>query len=204
MFSVQAAGSAPLDLPVAEEQREPSNGGHYSGCTTADTDRLQRRQQRRRQLSLRGHQRPGQRDLERGHPDRADLAESSTSSRAARAGRTTLSTPRREPGATVRPRARPRVHRRHRQPLLHDRHYRRHRHVQASPRGQRTYEVFTTNCTTSNSGNPLIHKVTHVGGSTNVSVCQNTTCTPNAFNVWYSLGTYTLNAGTQYTVTLNG
>ncbi len=66
------------------------------------------------------------------------------------------------------------------------------------------YEVFTTNTTTSNSGNPLVHKVTHAGGTTNVGVCQNTTCNPNAVNVWYSLGQYTLNAGTQYTVTLDG
>jgi GH25 family lysozyme M1 (1,4-beta-N-acetylmuramidase) len=66
------------------------------------------------------------------------------------------------------------------------------------------YEVFTTNCTTSNSGNPLIHRVTHTGGTTNVSVCQNTTCGTNAVNVWYSLGQYTLNANTQYRVTLDG
>ncbi len=66
------------------------------------------------------------------------------------------------------------------------------------------YEIFTTNTTTSNSGNPMIHKVTHVGGTTNVGVCQNTTCNPNAVNVWYSLGEFTLNGGTQYTVTLDG
>jgi len=66
------------------------------------------------------------------------------------------------------------------------------------------YEVFTTNCTTSNSGNPLIHRVTHANGTTNVGVCQNTTCNPNAVNTWYSLGQYTLYAGTQYTVTLDG
>lgn len=67
-----------------------------------------------------------------------------------------------------------------------------------------TYEVFTTNCTTSNSGNPLIHKVAHAGGTASVGVCQNTDCTPNAVNKWYSLGEYELNAGTQYDVTLDG
>lgn len=66
-----------------------------------------------------------------------------------------------------------------------------------------TYEVFTTNVTTSNSGNPLVHKVTHVGGTTNVNVCQNSTCTPNTCNVWYSLGQFSLNSGTTYTVTLD-
>lgn len=66
------------------------------------------------------------------------------------------------------------------------------------------YEVFTTNCTTSNSGNPLVHKVAHAGGTTNVNVCQNTTCTPNAVNTWYSLGQYTLNANTTCSVTLDG
>ena len=66
------------------------------------------------------------------------------------------------------------------------------------------YEIFTTNCTTSNSGNPLIHRIAHAGGTTSVGVCQNTTCNPNAVNVWYSLGQYTLNAGTQYSVTLDG
>ena len=66
------------------------------------------------------------------------------------------------------------------------------------------YEMFTTNCTTSNSGNPMIHKVTHIGGMTPVGICQNTTCGTNAVNVWLSLGQFTLNAGTQYTVTLDG
>jgi len=67
-----------------------------------------------------------------------------------------------------------------------------------------TWEVFTTNCNTNNSGNPLIHRVTHVGGTTAVAVCQNSSCTNNAINKWYSLGQYRLNAGTQYTVTLDG
>ncbi len=66
------------------------------------------------------------------------------------------------------------------------------------------YKVYTTNCTTSNSGNPLIHQIGHAGGSANVGVCQNSACNPNPCNKWYLLGTYTLNAGTQYTVTLNG
>jgi len=66
------------------------------------------------------------------------------------------------------------------------------------------WEVFTTNCTTSNSGNPLIHKVTHAGGTANVGVCQNTTCSPNAVNVWYSLGQHALNSGALYSVTLDG
>ncbi len=72
-----------------------------------------------------------------------------------------------------------------------------------TPTATATYEVFTTNCTTSNSGNPLVHKVTHAGGVDNVNVCQNTTCTPNACNVWYSLGQYTFNASTTYKVTLD-
>ncbi|MGB4258973.1 MAG: GH25 family lysozyme, partial [Phycisphaerae bacterium] len=67
-----------------------------------------------------------------------------------------------------------------------------------------TYAIFTTNCTTSNSGNPLIHKVSHAGGTTSVGVCQNTTCGQNAVNVWYPLGQYYLYAGTQYTVVLDG
>ncbi|HSW46779.1 MAG TPA: immunoglobulin domain-containing protein, partial [Phycisphaerae bacterium] len=66
------------------------------------------------------------------------------------------------------------------------------------------YEVFTTNASTTNSGNPLVHKVTHAGGTTNVNACQNTSCSPNACNVWLSLGQYSLNAGTMYTVTLDG
>ncbi|HSW43996.1 MAG TPA: immunoglobulin domain-containing protein, partial [Phycisphaerae bacterium] len=67
-----------------------------------------------------------------------------------------------------------------------------------------SYEVFTTNVSTTNSGNPLVHKVTHAGGTTNVNVCQNSTCSPNPCNTWRSLGTFTLNGGTQYTVTLDG
>ena len=67
-----------------------------------------------------------------------------------------------------------------------------------------TYEVFTTNCSTSNSGNPLVHRVTHAGGTATINVCQNTTCGTNAVNKWFSLGQYTLNAGTAYTVTLDG
>lgn len=66
------------------------------------------------------------------------------------------------------------------------------------------YEVFTTNAITTNSGNPTMHTVSHAGGSANVAVCQNSTCTPNPCNTWYSLGTYTLNAGIQYTVTVSG
>jgi len=73
-----------------------------------------------------------------------------------------------------------------------------------TPTADGTYEIYTTNCTTSNSGNPLIHQVQHAGGTTNVGVCQNTTCSPNAVNVWYSLGQYPLYAGVEYTVTLNG
>jgi hypothetical protein len=46
--------------------------------------------------------------------------------------------------------------------------------------------------------------VLHTGGTATVSVCQNSTCGTNAINKWYSLGQYTLNAGTQYTVTLDG
>jgi hypothetical protein len=64
-----------------------------------------------------------------------------------------------------------------------------------------TYKAFTTNCSTSNSGGPLVHRVTHAGGTTNVGVCQNTTCTVNAANKWVPLGEFTLNSGTQYTVT---
>lgn len=73
-----------------------------------------------------------------------------------------------------------------------------------TPSTSGTYEIYTTNCTTSNSGNPLVHKVSHAGGTTSVGVCQNTTCNPNAVNVWYSLGQYFLNSGTQYTVVLDG
>ncbi len=73
-----------------------------------------------------------------------------------------------------------------------------------TPEAGGTYEVFTTNCNTSNSGNPLVHKVTHAGGTATVNVCQNSTCGSNAINKWYSLGQYTLNANTQYTVTLDG
>ena len=67
-----------------------------------------------------------------------------------------------------------------------------------------SYKVYTTNCYTSNSGNPLIHKVTHAGGTSTVSVCQNYTCGTNACNKWLLLGTYTLNSGTEYKVTLDG
>ncbi|HSW44162.1 MAG TPA: immunoglobulin domain-containing protein [Phycisphaerae bacterium] len=73
-----------------------------------------------------------------------------------------------------------------------------------TPSATGSYTVFTTNASTTNSGNPLIHTVTHASGSANVSVCQNSTCTPNPCNAWRSLGTYTLNAGTEYSVTLNG
>lgn len=73
-----------------------------------------------------------------------------------------------------------------------------------TPSNTGSYQVYTTNCNTTNSGNPLIHKVTHTGGTTNVSVCQNSTCNPTAVNTWYSLGTFTLNSGTQYSVTLDG
>ena len=66
-----------------------------------------------------------------------------------------------------------------------------------------SYQVFTTNCTTSNSGNPLVHKVMHAGGTTSVNICQNTTCTVNAVNSWSSLGTYMLSAGVAYTVVLD-
>lgn len=67
-----------------------------------------------------------------------------------------------------------------------------------------TYNVYTTNAATTNSGNPLVHQVTHAGGTTNVGVCQNSTCTPNPCNTWRLLGTFTLNAGTEYRVKLNG
>jgi hypothetical protein len=67
-----------------------------------------------------------------------------------------------------------------------------------------SYSVYTTNGTTDNSGNPLIHKITHAGGTATVGVCQNTSCGTNAVNKWLLLGTWTLNAGTQYTVTLDG
>ncbi len=67
-----------------------------------------------------------------------------------------------------------------------------------------TYKVYTTNASTSNSGNPLVHKVTHAGGTATVNVCQNSSCSPNPCNQWRLLGTYTLNAGTEYKVTLDG
>jgi len=67
-----------------------------------------------------------------------------------------------------------------------------------------TYEIFTTNCTTWNSGNPMIHHVTHADGTTDVGVCQNADCDPTAANLWYSLGQYVLHAGIEYTVTLDG
>jgi hypothetical protein len=73
-----------------------------------------------------------------------------------------------------------------------------------TPTATGSYQVYTTNATTTNSGNPLVHKVTHAGGTTNVNVCQNSTCSPNPCNVWRSLGTFTLNASTQYKVTLDG
>lgn len=73
-----------------------------------------------------------------------------------------------------------------------------------TPAATGSYQVFTTNATTTNSGNPMIHQVTHSGGTANVAVCQNSTCNPNPCNTWYSLGVYTLNAGTQYTVTATG
>lgn len=67
-----------------------------------------------------------------------------------------------------------------------------------------SYRIYTTNAGTTNSGNPLVHKVTHAGGTTNVNVCQNSTCNPNPCNQWRLLGTFTLNAGTEYKVTLDG
>ncbi len=73
-----------------------------------------------------------------------------------------------------------------------------------TPTTSGTYTVYTTNCTTTNSGNPLIHRVSHAGGTSSVGVCQNTTCGSNAVNVWYSLGQYTLNASVPYSVTLDG
>jgi len=72
-----------------------------------------------------------------------------------------------------------------------------------TPQVTGTYEVFTTNCTTWNSGNPLVHRVYHAGGSSTVGVCQNADCNPNAVNNWYSLGQYTLNQGTTYDVVLD-
>ena len=66
-----------------------------------------------------------------------------------------------------------------------------------------SYRVYTTNCSTTNSGNPLVHKVAHAGGTSNIDVCQNTTCTVNAVNKWLPLGDYTLNSGTQYSVTMD-
>ena len=50
----------------------------------------------------------------------------------------------------------------------------------------------------------MVHKITHAGGTASVGICQNTTCGTNAVNKWLLLGQYTLNAGTQYTVTLDG
>jgi len=72
-----------------------------------------------------------------------------------------------------------------------------------TPSNTGTYEVFTTNGNTDNSGDPLIHRVFHAGGSTDVGVCQNSSCAENAINTWYSLGQYTLNGGTTYTVELD-
>jgi len=66
-----------------------------------------------------------------------------------------------------------------------------------------TYEIFTTNVNTDNSGNPLMHIVTHAGGTANVGVCQNSSCGNNPINKWRSLGQYALNAGTEYSVVQN-
>ena len=61
------------------------------------------------------------------------------------------------------------------------------------------YQVFTTNASTTNAGNPLIHTVSYAGGVATLSVCQNSTCNPNPCNTWYSLGTYALQAGMRTT-----
>ena len=72
-----------------------------------------------------------------------------------------------------------------------------------TPSATGTYEIYTTNCNTTNSGNPLIHRVYHSGGSSTVGVCQNSTCGTNAVNKWLSLGQYNLNGSTTYTVELD-
>jgi hypothetical protein len=53
------------------------------------------------------------------------------------------------------------------------------------------YEVFATWAANSNRRNPILHRITRAGGTTDVNVDQSTTA-----NVWVSLGTYTFNAGT--------
>ncbi|HSW45504.1 MAG TPA: immunoglobulin domain-containing protein, partial [Phycisphaerae bacterium] len=72
-----------------------------------------------------------------------------------------------------------------------------------TPTSSGTYEIFTTNGSTTNSGNPLVHRVFHSGGSTSVNVCQNSTCTPNPCNQWRSLGQFSLIGSTAYKVELD-
>ncbi len=54
-----------------------------------------------------------------------------------------------------------------------------------------TYEVFVTWGGGSNRRSPVLHRLTHAGGTTDVNVDQTAT-----LNVWVSLGTFQFNAGT--------
>ncbi len=53
------------------------------------------------------------------------------------------------------------------------------------------YEIFVTWSASSNRRTPILHRITHAGGTTDVNVDQTATA-----NVWLSLGTFTCNAGT--------
>jgi len=52
------------------------------------------------------------------------------------------------------------------------------------------YEVFATWAANSNRRTPILHRITHAGGTTDVNVDQSSTA-----NAWISLGTYQFNAG---------
>ncbi len=64
-----------------------------------------------------------------------------------------------------------------------------------------TYKVFVTWPTSSNATQNLDHIVTHAGGSTTVVFDTRSDTNPCGRNNWNLLGQFTLNAGTQYTVT---
>lgn len=70
-----------------------------------------------------------------------------------------------------------------------------------TPAATGLYEVFSTWPASTNGGTGVEHVVTHAAGSASALLDQNETSNPLGANNWNSLGQYSLNAGTAYTVT---
>ncbi len=64
-----------------------------------------------------------------------------------------------------------------------------------------TYEIYVTWPASVNASEQVEHLITNAGGTASVLMDQDSTSNPTGANRWNSLGQYTLNGGTTYTVT---